>query len=229
MTMRLTDLDLWGRHEIRVRRVLLRALELLAQDADAIGDVPEPTLNRLLYRYMIISSNELNLKDGSGLFDLPVLDGYPVPTGPGPAFSPFERKRPDICCRVVDHSATDPVTGVRELVIEAKRLGDPTPAGWVFNEEYVISGVARFVSEDHRYGSNGASGLMVGYVQSSTFPTVFSEVNGALTANHLPCVKGDSSPLGDGPLAGLNHVLSRLFGHSPFPLGHVWLDLRKTA
>lgn len=217
----ISDLPLWERHERRVLAILRSALVRLSTK-DPSGN--ENELNRELYD-CILEVNGENHDSGSDdcLDHAPILDG-PTPPTPGTQGSLIARKRPDLQLGYIDHQATDRRRGVRNFVIECKRLGAPSPSGWVFNVHYVDDGVRRFIDLQWRYGEDVATGAMVGYVESSTLAQIVADVNAALKPLGVPAL---ALPLGaGGHLTEMEHQFDRPFAIRPFRLVHLWIDIR---
>ena len=221
---RLADLPLWERHEQRVLAVLRAALRRLPTK-QLLGD--EGRLNRELY-FLLREVNKENRNSGSDLWldEMPIWEARSPPT-PDTEDSVSEKKIPDLQWRYEDHQEQDARRSERTFVIECKRLGAPSNAGWRFNEHYVDDGVRRFAHPDWRYGKNVASGAMAGYVESMTPEEIVADVNGTLGALGVPALKlpqvaGDS-------LTEMEHSFDRSFRISPFLLVHLWIDIRPTG
>ena len=217
----ISDLPLWERHEQRVLAIMRSALVRLSTKNPS-GD--EHELNRELYD-CILEVNGENQDSGSDecLDHAPILDG-PTPPTPGTRGSLIARKRPDLQWGYIDHQARNRRRGVRNFVIECKRLGVPSRSGWAFNIHYVDDGVRRFVDLQWTYGEDVATGAMVGYVESSTLPQIVADVNGALKPLRVLAL---TLPLGmGGPLTEMEHQFDRPFEISPFRLVHLWIDIR---
>ena len=213
--IRLFGLPLWQRRASMFIGILREALELLS-DRDVGQD--ERTLNRELFRCIMAAYEERAQRS------LEVPDFAPVCDSPNPASEPeptaAERKKPDLRWDLVDHQAGRGIA-LMPFAVECKRLGSPTASGWHLNEEYVISGIMRFVNVDHRYGENAPSGAMIGYWQNVDYEVVLAEVNSYIAAAGFP-VLGTTS----GKLRESEHSLERAFPVSPFSLRHLWLDMR---
>jgi hypothetical protein len=216
---RLSQLPIWERHESRVLAVLREALLIPARDA-VTGT--EPELNRRLY-LALLEANRVVREAGGDCFDYPPAFEARNPPHPATGGATSERKIPDLSWSYLDHEQRDPEASGRHFVVECKRLGHASPAGWVFNERYVTDGINRFVDVEWRYGSGVSSGAMVGYVQSSTNAAILMEVNAATTAAGVAQLTAVA--MGPGPLHELIQTLDRGFPLSPFRLQHVWVNL----
>jgi hypothetical protein len=216
---RLSELPLWERHETRVLNIVRSALALLATRLPSGG---EPLLNRELY-FCILEANRADQRDkGRDWFDHPpVWEGRNPPTPDGAAAA-SESKVPDFHWSYLDHDEPDPARSARHFVIECKRLGQPTPAGWTFNTHYVEDGIRRFVDPAWRYGRDVASGAMVGYLEAMSVDAILAEVNAAATVHTLPAItlKVKHPP----SVHELDHDLERSFAITPFHLTHLWLE-----
>ena len=216
----ISDLPLWERHEERVLAILRSALHRLrAKELEG----HEPKLNRELYM-CILEANSENHKTGGGSFDGVLVLDAPNPPTPDTVGSASERKKPDLSWRYIDHQEPDPRRSVRSFTIECKRLGSPSNSGWNFNVRYAWDGVRRFTDPDFEYGRDGASGSMVGYVESLALEEIIAEVNVALTQLGVPDLA--LPPQADGSLTEMEHSFTRPFPISPFRLVHLWIDIR---
>jgi hypothetical protein len=215
---RLSRLPLWERHEARVLAILREALTLLAQRGLS-GD--EPMLNRELF-FCLCEANRNALLRGEEAFDYPVVwEGRNPPLEDLPEGEASERKVPDFYWGYFDHSEPDPRRAARNFVIECKRLGSPTPAGWVFTKHYVEDGVIRFVDPEWRYGRAVATGAMVGYIQSMTTLSLLREVNVSLQRHGLAALT--NARRARRPLDEMEHTLARTFPVSPYRIVHLWV------
>jgi hypothetical protein len=213
---RLSSLDLWAWHEDRFVRLLREALAQVA--ADPNGEI-EVDLNRSLYRAIIHVSHAAAALGGE---PPPVV----VPEGRNPPHaSDRERaerefKIPDFYWAYIDDLATDPDSAAKQFVIECKRLTIASK-NWVYTEEYVKSGVARFISRGHGYGMGVASGVMVGYVQQLGIDDALREVNTHAASMAVPPLRLNTRSGDDS--AEFDHELTRSFPESPFRLLHLWV------
>jgi hypothetical protein len=196
------------------------ALELLRARRPAGG---EPELNRELF-FCILEANRLNHdEDNDFWFEYaPAYEARNPPT-PGTEDSASERKIPDLYWGYLDHEEPDPRRSSRNFVVECKRLGRPSGAGWVFNVHYADDGIRRFVDPEWRYGKDVGSGAMVGYIESMVSDMILTEVNAAATRYGVLPISRNGTPTP--PLHELAHVFDRTFEITPFRLVHLWIEV----
>lgn len=218
---KLTSQSLWQRRQTHYLAVFKKALLLLRDKAPLPAD--EPTLNREL-RFVVVTAR-LEL-DPKGRFRAPAFEAENMADPDASTTQPHEYKRPDAQWIDDDPAAPDDRHREKSFTIECKRLGSPPSPGWKLNEQYVIGGIERFRSTDHRYGMHTADGLMIGYVQSMGLAAVHSEVCQHAAAKGIPGV--DLSPIGwqQKGVSELEHTFQRSFLLSPFHLTHLWLDMQ---
>jgi hypothetical protein len=144
------------------------------------------------------------------------------------ARSTREGKRPDFQWVFLDRYEVDPRKSSKQFVVECKRQGAPERAGWIFNANYIINGIMRFTDADWGYGRRFASGAMIGYLQSMEPEQVLNEVNAKAIEADLPATSF-ASPWDRAKANMLEHMLVRSFAVSPFRLGHLWIDLRRSV
>lgn len=203
--------ELWERHERRCLEVLIGALLRFRLDRT---DESEGELNRRFYLCLLEAARDIERRDD---VELPVV----VPEGQNPpllsdqARAAREFKRPDFYWAYHDHDGPEPA---RQFVVECKRL-TPASRRWVYTDQYVEAGIARYTSEAHGYGKAAPSGAMVGYVQTLGVGTAEAHVNAALETSGLPRLGRSPAPSG---LSAFTHDLQRTFPHSPFRLRHFW-------
>lgn len=222
---RISQLQTWERHVNLVLRVLVRALSLLQSRAG--NTESETSLNRELYFCLLKANDEIYRSSGSAFDHAPTYEGKSSPDPDDLERAARENKIPDFCWGFIDHTATDPRRGARNFYIECKRLGRPTRADWVFNENYIHHGVLRFVTEEHAYAKGEKQAAMVGYVQNMDFVDILDEVNKTATKVSIPTLNG---PIGGWKTAGtsrLGHELTRSLRGCPFGLQHFWIDMRR--
>lgn len=217
---RLSQVPLWERHVELVLAITRDALHLLAARGITQGQT-ELTLNRALYE-CLLEANRARHDGGHPYLDLQIMwetRNQPSPTTAG---TTAERKIPDFQCGYIDHLCPDPLLSAKSFVIECKRLGLASRAGWDFNSRYVSDGVVRFVDMRWQYGKHVDSGAMIGYLDGTHVADVLTEVNAAATSHTLPVLQqmtGSSAPLHE-----LEHSLMRSFPESPFHLLHLWIE-----
>lgn len=216
---RLSDLPLWERHEARVLAILRGALELLRTRWPTGG---EPELNRELF-LCILDVNRRN-QDAGGDYWFEYAPAYEArnPPTPDTEDSASEKKIPDLYWGYLDHQEPDPRRSSRNFVIECKRLGAPSAAGWAFNMHSIEDGARRFLHPEWRYGKDVASSAMVGYIQSMEPDKILDEVNLLGPAYGLSPITRSESPTP--PLHELVHAFDRGFHLTPFRLFHIWIE-----
>lgn len=230
--------DLWPSFVGKVQEVLRGALEGLASDAatDGLGNLCENDLNRqLFFRMARIAADRhrtlLSLSPRPPLsrehtWNLrPTLEANNQPSPDDFERTPRENKRPDFQWSVQDDQADDLDRATRTFVVECKRLGKPA-GSWVFNTNYVDHGVRRYVDNAHLYGKDDASGAMIGYVQSMSISTIWTEVDRQITSAGLTALTRPTPASGSSKLHFAWHSLARMNAVSPFLLDHIWVDLR---
>ena len=213
----LAGLPLWQRRSDMFLSILREALELLP-DKETASD--ELALNRELFR-CIEEAYQIRAKHY-----MKVPDFYPVSDAPNPPLEPekttAERKKPDLRWELVDHQAGKGVA-FRPFAVECKRIRANTKST-NFNREYVIEGIARFISSDHRYGEHSDRGAMVGYWQGMRHKDIIAEINKHLSAAGLPNIG-----VGSGKLLESDQSLEREFPVSPYRLTHLLVDVRHSV
>lgn len=218
---KLTSQSLWQRRRTHYLAVFKKALLLLRAKAPLPAD--EPTLNREL-RFVVVTAR-LEL-DPKGRFRAPAFEAQNMADPDASTIQPHEYKRPDALWIDDDPTAPDDRHREKAFTIECKRLGSPTTSGRKLNEQYVIGGIERFRSTDHRYGMHTADGLMIGYVQSMGLAAVHSEVCRHAAAKGIPAVALSLNGWQQKGVSELEHAFMRSFPSSPFQLTHLWLDMQ---
>lgn len=217
----LTDPKIWEHRRAHYFRVLERALMLL-RERDNLPE-EERELNRAL-RFTVTTACYEN--DPDGRFGYPVFEAQNLADPEVDETQPYEFKIPDAQWRHYDPAASDDRHREKSFTVECKRLGSPSKARFNFNEEYVVSGILRFKSRDHRYGAQMTEGAMIGYVQSMGLEAVHKEVCNHVKTHRTPALV--LLPPGWQPrkITQLAHQLGRSFPVSPFRLTHLWLDIQ---
>ena len=201
--------------------VLAGALDLLRSKQPA--GTTEPELNRELF-LCILEVNRRNRDAGRDeWFDYPPAYEARNPPTPETEDSASEKKIPDLYWGYLDHDESDPRRSSRNFVIECKRLGTASAAGWEFNVHYVEDGILRFRHSDWRYGKDVQSGAMVGYIQSMAVDEVLADINSVSVTHGITPIT-PNEPLTPA-LHVLTHVFDRSFEVSPFRLLHFWLQM----
>ena len=208
----LSSLDLWDDHERLCKQLLRDALTALG---DASVGADENELNRLLYRSIIRVSHSAAQ---SGEHIPPV-----VPEGKNPpAASDEERARrefkiPDFYWAFIDPLADDPDDASKQFVVECKRLTNPVTR---YSQEYVRSGIARFIGLGHGYGKGMKSGAMVGYLQEVFLDDALTHVNGVAVEDNINTLALRTRDGENG--AELDHSVARPIPVTPYRLTHIW-------
>jgi hypothetical protein len=216
---RLSQIPLWERHVDLVLAVLRDALHILSKRWPTGTEIER---NRILAECLLFAIRD-RYSAGLSTIDSPLFNEAPNQPAPETAGESAERKIPDFQHAYIDHLAPDPLYSSRSFVIECKRLGEATSAGWKLNENYVDNGIMRFVDPAFRYGNNVKSGAMVGYVDGMSFFSILEAVNVKADARGLPLLL---QSVQTHPLNELHHQLDRAFPESPFGLAHLWIAER---
>lgn len=223
---RLSIIDSWGNHEARVLRVLTLALEILRSNNPDLTTENEDTLNYELYLCMLDAVRELGGVD-SGFDWPPAYECINQPLEDEDHLDVARKRRPDFQWGYIDHLAP-PRKSAKFYYIECKRLGKPTPSGWVFNQNYISNGVLRFVNRAYNYGRASSSGTMIGYVQSMENENILAEVNSEAGNNGIPAIELNSEGWKNNGTSRLDHEFDRPeVPPTPFKLRHFWLDMRQ--
>lgn len=230
--------ELWPAFVDKVQELLRSALEGLASDAATHGlaDLCENDLNRQLFFRMtrIAAARHKTLLSLSPRPSLsrehtwnlhPFLEANNQPSPDDVERMPRENKRPDFQWSVQDDQADDLDRATRTYVVECKRLGQPS-GSWVFNINYVNHGVRRYVDNAHLYGKDDAGGAMIGYVQSMSVATIWTEVDRQIASVGLTALRLPIRASGSSNLHFASHSLERMNAVTPFHLDHIWVDLR---
>jgi hypothetical protein len=222
----LSKIDSWANHETRVLEVIVLALEILRDSKRDLTKVNEDNLNFELYFYMLEAVRRLGGED-SGINSPPVYECINQPLEEEELLDVARKKRPDFQWGYINHSEPNPRKSAKHYYIECKRLGTPTRSDWVFNQNYVLHGVLRFVKPEWKYGRASSSGTMIGYIQSMELEAILVEVNGHAAQETLPSITLSEEGWKDGWVTRLEQTLNRqLVPPSPFQLRHMWVDMR---
>lgn len=212
---RLTSLDLWAAHERRCLELLQGALAVFAGEPN--GEA-ETDLNRFLYRAIVRVSHAAAAAGHPPPVVVPEGRNPPAPTDRERAEREF--KVPDFYWAYIDDLALDPDTAAKQFVVECKRLTTASKS-WIYTQEYVRSGIARFISAGHSYGMGMPSGAMVGYLQKILLDDALDEINTYADADSITTLALNARSGEDS--AELDHHLTRSFAESPFHLIHLWI------
>ena len=165
---------LWKRHILLYSEVFFAALQKLAKmdsisgDEDAISEILSLILNRVCFNFNKTRNQEVRT---------PYWEAPAQPVIEDELKGGKIRKRPDFTCKCINPRADSPEKHEISLHVECKRLGNPTSATWILNENYVKNGIKRFDSKIHGYSKRANSGMMIGYIISMTPEEIESEVN----------------------------------------------------
>ncbi|MEW6662087.1 MAG: hypothetical protein ACOY9Y_09030 [Bacillota bacterium] len=136
------------------------------------------------------------------------------------------RKRPDFTCKLTNPFAACADEHEIPFHVECKRLGSPTSANWILNENYVTDGIKRFDCRLHEYGKRASSGMMVGYIISMSPEKILDEVN-THQKQHCSCNPAIQFEFVQGNVQQYRQKLSRKnLKPEAFILIHLWVDLR---
>jgi len=137
------------------------------------------------------------------------------------------RYRPDFTCKLSNPFAVSSDEHEISLHVECKRLGSPTSASWILNENYVVNGIKRFDCTTHEYGKRAFSGMMIGYIISMSHKEILDEVN-----------INQKKHCSDNPPIKLKSIKTNVHQYiqqlsrknlkpKMFDLVHLWVDLRE--
>jgi len=214
---------LWSRHKQIYSEVFSAALLNLTEmdsvsgDEDAISEILSLVLNQVCFEF----SKSRNLEVQTPYSEAPVQ-----PVTEDELKGGKIRKRPDFTCKCLNPWADSPEKHEISLHVECKRLGHPTSATWILNENYVKNGIKRFDSRTHEYGKRAYSGIMIGYIISMTPKKIEAEVND-YQKKHLPDNKKFKFTFDAKPLFQTRQDIKRKnVKPDQFELIHLWVDLR---
>ncbi len=214
---------LWKRHEQLVLNVLECALVKLQNE----NNLPEEEikLNDLLYVYAREVWCKLpKNKKPSGTLS---RNSEIPPRIKSEIGQRWTKKKPDFLWSLSDPLEEDPAKAIRDYTIECKRLRTKTKT-WDFINEYVVNGIIRFFTEEHKYGIGTLSGAMIGYIQNMEHDEILKQINTIIQNRKdykIPPI--EFSQKGDEIRKG-NHTLNReKVNPSVFDLCHIWVNLKK--
>ena len=214
---------LWERHETLVLNVFLIALIKLQEEANLPED--EPTLNELLYTLVRDSWCKL-LRNEKPIWSLSRNTENP-PRTTNEIGQKWTRKRPDFSWALSDPLERNSEKAIKDYVIECKRLSPRTSRNFV--QEYVIKGIVRFLTEEHKYGNGTVSGAMIGYIQDMTHQEALEQVNAVILATKefvIPVIEFTRNGQLKNRIKKGNHTLSRKeVDPSIFDLRHIWMEV----
>lgn len=223
---RLSEIDSWANYETRILKVIVVALEILRNGKRDLTEEVEDKLNYELYFCMLEAVRRLGGED-SGINSPPVYECWNQPLEEEELLDVSRKKRPDFQWGYIDHSEPNPRKSAKHYYIECKRLGTPTRKDRVFNQNYVLHGVLKFVKSEWKYGRASSSGTMIGYIQSMEAKDILAEVNEEAYNSDIPPIELGLKGWKENGVSRLEHEFNRpkvLPTH--FTLRHFWLDLR---
>jgi len=223
---RLSKIDSWANYETRILKVIVSALELLRSGKCDLTEKCEDELNYEFYFCMLEAVRELGGED-SGINAPPVYECTNQPLEEEELLDVSRKKRPDFQWGYIDHSERNPRKSAKYYYVECKRLGTPTRSDWVFNRNYVLHGVLRFVKPEWKYGRASSSGTMIGYIQSMEVKDILSGVNEEAFNNDIPPIELGSEGWEKKGVRRLEHEFNRpKVVPTHFTLRHFWVDLQ---
>ena len=222
----LSEIDSWASFETRILKVLVLALEILRNSKRDLTKEIEDKLNYELYFCMLEAVRRLGGED-SGINSPPVYECWNQPLEEEELLDVARKKRPDFQWGYINHSEPNPRKSAKHYYIECKRLGTPIRKDQVFNQNYVLYGVLRFVKPEWKYGRASSSGTMIGYIQSMEAKDILAEVNEEAYNSDIPPIELGLKGWKKKGVSRLEHEFNRpkvLPTH--FTLRHFWLDLQ---
>lgn len=222
----LSEIDSWANFETRILKVLVLALEILRNSERDLTEENEDKLNYKFYFCMLEAVRRLGGED-SGINSPPVYECINPPLEEEELLDVSRKKRPDFQWGYIDHSERDPRKSAKHYYVECKRLGTPIRSDWVFNQNYVLHGVLRFVKPEWKYGRASSSGTMIGYIQSMKLEDILAEVNAHAGQKKLPGIALSEEGWKENGVSRLEQTLERpQVSPGRFQLRHMWLDVR---
>jgi hypothetical protein len=222
----LSKIDSWASFETRILKVIVLALEILRNSERDITKEIEDKLNYEFYFCMLEAVRRLGGED-SGINSPPVYECWNQPLEGEELLDVARKKRPDFQWGYINHSEPDPRKSAKHYYIECKRLGTPTRRDRVFNQNYVLHGVLRFVKPEWKYGRASSSGTMIGYIQSMELEDILAEVNAHGGQKRLPDIALSEEGWKQEGVTRLEQTLDRpQVSPGWFQLRHMWLDMR---
>ncbi|MCE2718047.1 MAG: hypothetical protein ACK57R_13400 [Dolichospermum sp.] len=223
--IRIQGNKIWANHEKRVLNIFTLALKMLSEKPTL--PLEENNLNRELY----LCANRVNgmlLKEnrGQGIESTLMYESKNQPDPDDKTRTKREDKIPDFQWGFCDCKEADPDRMTKYFIIESKRLGSPSSSTWIFNKNYVVNGIKRFVDPEWGYGKSSHSGAMIGYIQDMELQNILEEVNTNAVSELLPDIQLSS----DGEQPDITRLDQRLereqIQPTPFDLRHLWVDLK---
>ena len=223
---RLSKINSWANYETRILKVIVLALEILRNKNRDLTKETEDQLNYELYFCMLEAVRGLGGED-SGINSPPAYECWNQPLEGEELLDVARKKRSDFQWGYIDHSEPNPRKSAKHYYIECKRLGTPIRSDWVFNQNYVLYGVLRFVKPECKYGRGSSSGTMIGYIQSMEAKDILAEVNEEAVNRNIPAIKLSPKGWKKRGVSRLDHEFNRPeVVPKHFTLRHFWLDLQ---
>lgn len=214
---------LWGRHETLVLNVFMIALVKMQEETNLPED--EPTLNELLYTLVRDSWCKLPQNE-KPIWSL-------IPNAENPPRTKWEigqewtRKKPDFRWSLSDSQERDSSKAIKEYTIECKRLRTSTNRNFI--NEYIVKGIVRFLTKEHKYGNGTVSGTMIGYIQNMEHGKALEQVNAVILKTKefvIPIIKFTRNRQIINRIKKGNHTLSREeVKPSIYDLRHIWMEV----
>ena len=222
----LSEIDSWTNFEARILKVIVSALEILRNGKRDLTEENEDKLNYELYFCMLEAVRRLGGED-SGINSPPVYECWNQPLEEEELLDVSRKKRPDFQWGYIDHLEPNPRKSAKHYYIECKRLGTATRSDRVFNQNYVLHGVLKFVEPEWKYGRASSSGTMIGYIQSMEVKDILVEVNEEACNSDIPPIELGPKGWKENGVSRLKHEFNRpKVLPTRFTLRHFWLDLR---
>jgi len=214
---------LWERHEALVLKVFMIALVKLQEETNLPED--EPTLNELLYTLVHDSWCKL-LQNEKPIWSLSRNTENP-PRTTDEIGQEWTRKRPDFRWTLSDPLERNPQKATKDYVIECKRLRTRTNRNFI--NEYVVKGIIRFLTKEHKYGNGTVSGAMIGYIQNMKHKEALEHVNAVILKTKefaIPVINFTKNRQIINRIKKGNHILNRKqVNPSIFNLRHIWIEV----
>lgn len=213
---------LWQKYETRYTGIFIMALQRLSEDKCDMTD--ENTISKHLCLVLRAVCFEESRKNN---YEIRTPDWEkPIPPVTDSELKGGKVGRPDFTCKLINELATCPEEYEISFHIECKRLGSPTSANWILNENYVTNGIKRFDCGLHEYGKRASSGMMVGYIISMSPEKILDEVN-THQRQHCHYNPAIEFEFAKGNVQQYRQKLNRKnLQPEVFKLIHLWVDLR---
>lgn len=215
--------SLWQKHETLYIGIFIMALQRLSEEKcnmtseDTISEHLCIVLNAICFKESRKNNCEIRTPD----WEKPIQPVTDSELKGGRA-----RKRPDFTCKLTNPFAASADEHEISFHVECKRLGAPTSASWILNENYVTNGIKRFDCRLHEYGKRASSGMMVGYIINMSPEKILDEVNTHQKqhCSYNPAIEIDFVK---GNVQQYRQKLNRKnLKPELFKLIHLWADLR---